>query len=104
MSTTETETRTLEITQEDIDRGQPNAAHDCPFARAARRLFGCHWGHVSVGYGLGGTVNIHLHKFGLNAAFEEWLIDAAGPAAIRSYDAGAGMGPGTYTLTLAKRR
>lgn len=98
----ETETRTLEVTQEDIDQGQPNNASRCPFALAARRLFPG-WEHVSVAYGWGGAVNIQLHKFGFNTAFEEWLIDAAGPAAIRSYDGGAGMIPGTYTLTLFSR-
>lgn len=103
MSTIETETRTLEVTQEDIDQGQPNSARDCPFARAARRLFPG-WDHVSVAYGLGGTVNVQLYRFGLNFALEEWLIDAEGTVAIRSYDGGAGMAPGTYTLTLAERK
>lgn len=103
MSTTETETRTLEVTQEDIDQGESNIATRCPFALAARRLFPG-WNHASVAYGWNCTMNIQLHKFGVWLGFEEWLIDAAGTAAIRSYDGGAGMVPGMYTLTLAKRR
>jgi hypothetical protein len=100
---TETETRALEVTQQDIDQGQPNSAQGCPFALAARRLFPG-WNHVSVAPGWNVTVNIQLHRFGLNTAFEEWAVDAKGTAAVRSYDTGAGMLPGTYTLTLAERR
>jgi hypothetical protein len=95
---TGTETRTLDVTQEDIGNGKRGSARKCPFALAAQRLFPG-WS-VTVVPG-------DVHLYGLEPGppvFEQWDIDAAGKAAVVRYDTTGSIEPGSYTLTLAVRR
>jgi hypothetical protein len=90
----ETETKTLTVTQEDIN-ADGLGARDCPFALAARRLFPG-WSSVTV-------ISHDIHLTNGTGKFESWDLDAEGTAAIRRYDTAREMEPGSYTLTLGRR-
>lgn len=92
------EFKDLHVTQEDIDAGceEGKRAHTCPFARAATRLFGTKAGVVSKS----SFAPARIHVYGTH--FQTWNIDDAGGSAIRRYDGGDGMEPGTYTITKAE--
>jgi len=92
-----TETRVLDVLQEDFDRGVQGSATRCPFALAARRLFP-EWDSITVV-----PPDIHLSNYGPRA-FEQWDLNAAGRSAVLTYDTTGEMQPGSYTLTLAVRR
>lgn len=101
----EAETRVLEVIQEDIDAANGRtSATGCPFAQAAKRLFPG-WDSVTVAFAFmgQGSADIHLNQWA-ERAFEQWLVDEAGTAAVRRYDAGEAMEPGSYTLTFVKRQ
>jgi hypothetical protein len=91
----ETETKTLTVTQEDIDAGG-HSAQNCPFALAARRLFPG-WPSVTVV-----PRNIYLSNWE-PCRFEQWDLDAEGTAAILRYDATEMMEPDSYTLTRSQQ-
>lgn len=95
---TGTETRALDVLQEDIDNGKRGSARNCPFALAARRLFPG-WESVTVV-----PSDVQLVNWEPGYAFEQWDLDAAGRSTALTYDTTGNMKPGSYTLTLAARR
>ncbi len=83
------ETKILDVTPEDISNGRRQSNHGCPFALAARRLFGTD--AISV-------IPTRI-RVGTYPSDERWTLDEAGTAAIDHYDSTGEMLPGQYTLT-----
>jgi hypothetical protein len=86
--TLETETKILDVTAEDIANGRPFDPWDCPFALAARRLFGLDNDDLYVD---NWTV--------VRSRTEIWWLEEAGTNAIAEYDQTGVMQPGQYTIT-----
>jgi hypothetical protein len=89
------QTKQLDVSPDDIENATQGSAHNCPFARAAQRLFDVGDRNVSVVGKVGSRpANIMLHGAG-----EYWDLGDDGGDAIRQYDTCKQMDPGTYTIT-----
>jgi hypothetical protein len=91
--TLETETKILDVTAEDIANGRPGDPWNCPFALAARRLFGLPGPVLPQGV---------VTRSGKEGA-EIWWLEEAGTNAIAEYDQTGVMQPGQYTITRRRR-
>lgn len=84
-------TVTVEVTAEDIERGKPRAACDCPVALAAGRVFESP--HVGV-FRVGDDLDLFVLGFGQMRPSEEMrrFVD--------DFDAGRPVAPFTFTVEL----
>lgn len=84
------ETKTITVTQENIDNGVRRRAFLCPFALAAKRAF-----PEAVEAGIGWYLSVKLGP----SKFQYWDLSEEARAAILQYDTGGPMQPGTYEIS-----
>jgi hypothetical protein len=91
------ETKMLKLTAEDIQGATRTSARNCPFARAANRLFRQSYevGNITViGKTASYPANILLHHTG-----EYWDIEDRGAETIELFDTDKPIEPGVYLIT-----
>lgn len=101
------ETRTLEVTEEDIRLGRRRSAFFCPFALAGKRLFGITGTDLSVVTGRHdiSTLDLVPKPLGPDLLFwgpgraQHWTLPLEAEAVIVGFDVTGHMEPGTYTIT-----
>jgi hypothetical protein len=93
------ETKMLKLTAEDIQGATRTSARNCPFARAANRLFRQRKSdienrNITVVGKTSYPANIFLHRTGVYRDIED-----RGGEALAEYDASGRMEPAIYTIT-----